>query len=172
MNTSQLECCIKCDTVLSASVVGVFAADSLPVHLPNQPFGLIVNTDRSFNPGRHWCAIYSDAHRHMEFFDSYGRVPEENSVFISRWLDNKAKTQDYNRRLLQSNQSTVCGLYCLLYLRQRLCGGSLDLFIQSFGTKLEINDEYVENIVSLAFPECVSNDRVYNQTCISLSPCI
>ena len=171
MNTSQLECCIKCDEVLSAHVVGVYASDTLPIHGTNQSYGLIVNTDKSTSPGRHWCAIYNDGHGHIEFFDSYGRSPGYNSVYISRWINQRAKTLEFNRKKLQSDHSTVCGLYCILYLHQRLNGTLMNEFLASLSATPDVNDEYVESIVTFAFPECVSNDFVFNQTCIPLTPC-
>ena len=30
MNTSQIECCIKCDPVMKDRVIGVFASDRIP----------------------------------------------------------------------------------------------------------------------------------------------
>ena len=106
----HLECCIKCDPVLSEYVIGVFASDTLPRQPMNQQYGLIVYTDSSSSPGRHWCAIYNDEYGHMEFFDSYGRNPKENTVYISQWIHQRAVTLNMNKKQLQSNHSTVCGL--------------------------------------------------------------
>ena len=90
MNTSHLECCIECDEILTARVIGVFASDrilNVPIH-----HELIVNTDKSTSPGQHWCAIFNDGHGHVEFFDRYCRPPEENSVHILKWIRETAKT--------------------------------------------------------------------------------
>ena len=119
MNTSQLECCIKCDDILSAYAIGVFASDTLPRHPINRPYGLIVNTDKSSDPGRHWCSIYNDGYGHVKFFDSYGRAPDKISVYISRWINQRAMTFNFCRRQLQSDYSTVCGHYCILYFHKK-----------------------------------------------------
>ena len=128
MNTSQLECCIKCDEILTARVIGVFASDCIP----NVPIhhGLIVNTDKFTSTEQHWCAIFNDGHGHVEFFDNYGRPPEENSVHILKWIRETAKT--WNQKQLQSSYSTVCGLYCLMYLRFKCLGGTMEKFTSLF----------------------------------------
>ena len=166
MNTSQLECCIKCDEVLAPRVIGVFASNRLSMVGVKQSYGLIVNTDKSSDPGQHWCAIYNDGHGHLEFFDSYGRPPKDNSAFIPQWINRRAMTLNFSRKQFQSDHSTVCGLYCILYLHQRLNGTSIDEFVASLSTNLKVNDEYIESIVTSAFPECVSNNVTYNQICI------
>ena len=53
MNTSQLECCVKCD-VLRDTVLGIFASDRLPIH---RPYGVIVNTDKHTQLGTNWCVL-------------------------------------------------------------------------------------------------------------------
>lgn len=68
MNTSQLECVIKSDEMLSAHLLGVFAADQIPKRRNKYPYGLIVNTDVSSKPGAHWCAIYGDRQGSVDFF--------------------------------------------------------------------------------------------------------
>ena len=163
------ECCIKCDKVLADHVIGVYASDRIPNHRFKHSYGLIVNTDKHTDPGQHWCTIYNDGHGHIEFFDSYGRPPTENSVLISSWINEISETLNFNNQQLQSNNSAVCGLYCLLYLHQRLNGISLDDFVKIFDSNLNANDEYVVNLRSSAFPECFSNKFVYNRNCCSLS---
>ena len=48
-------------------------------------------------------------------------------------------------------------------------GTSMDDFLALFSTNLDVNDEYVENLVTTAFPDCFSNSFVYNQTCLPLT---
>ena len=166
MNTSQLECCIKCDEILTARVIGIFALD----RIPNVPihYGLIVNTDKSTTPGQHWYAIF-DGHGHVEFFDSYGRPPEENSVHILKWIRETAKTWNFNQKQLQSNYSTVCGLHCLLYLRFKCLGGTMEEFTSLFdNSDFFVNDSFVYDMSFAIFSDCVKPDCTRNQSCCAL----
>ena len=125
MDTSQLKCMIHCDPVLNGQVLGVFAADRLPKGTLNYSYGFIANTDIHSSVGQHWCAFYGDGDGHVEFFDSYGRSPNSNSVYFVRWLDTYAKSIEINDKQLQSDNSTLCGLYCILFLRQRFNGQTM-----------------------------------------------
>jgi hypothetical protein len=136
------------------------------------PYGLIVNTDIQAMPGKHWCAIYSDVKGHVDFFDSYGMSPGENSAYIDRWINKRAKIMNFNKKKLQGENSNVCGLYCILFLRQRLLGFSFEHFIDTFdSTNLEANDEYVVQTVAKAYPQCFVNASAYNQSCTSFIKC-
>ena len=77
MDTTQLQCMIKCDAILNQRVIGEFAADRLPSELPHVPCGFIENTDIQNKPEQHWCAFYSDIRGHVDFFDIYGRTPTQ-----------------------------------------------------------------------------------------------
>ena len=169
MNTSQLESCIKCEDILSAYAIAVFASDTFPRHPINRPYGLIVNTNNSSVPGQHWCDVYDDGQGFVEFFDSYGRAPDKNSVYISRWINQRAMTFNICSKQLQSDHSTVCRHYCILYVHQKMNGTSMDDFVALFSTNLDVNDEYVEWLVTTAFPDCFSNSFAYNQTCLPLT---
>jgi len=128
-----------------------------------------VNTDRYGHPGQHWCAIYSNGYGQVECFDSYGRSPARNSIDIARWIHKRANTVLINPHQLQGNQSSVCGHYCLLYLRQRQCGVTLHAYVESFDHfNLEANDAYVVDVISSMYSDCLPNNCIYNQTCNQL----
>ena len=97
-------------------MLSVFLRRTLSRYPINRPYRFIVNTDQSSDPCRHWCAIYDDGYGHVEFFDSYGRAPDKNSVYISRWINQRAVTFNFCRKQLQGDYSTVCGRYCILHL--------------------------------------------------------
>lgn len=48
--------------------------------------------------------------------------------FFRRWLNEKAKTVGINRTQIQSDDSTVCGLYCVMFLRKVLIGDRMEDF--------------------------------------------
>lgn len=166
MNTTELQCCVDCDQLLKTRVYGVFAADRLPTKLLTLPVGFIANTDIHSKEGRHWCAFFVDNNGQVEFFDSYGRSPEYNSSFFKKWLNDNALTVKYNDVQIQSDYSNVCGLYCLFYLRQRLCGLTMNDIISYFDySNFAINDSFIFNYMSRIYSDCMKNACVYNQTC-------
>ena len=166
MNTSQLECCIESDPALRSYVIGVYAADHLPNRGFHQPYGLIVNTDIHSKSGQHWVAIYDNGHGQMDFFDSYARSPGENSVHIMQWINRRYKSLIVNRKRIQSDYSSVCGLYCLYYLRQRLLGESMEDILNRFNSDIvSYNDFYIYDVMTKAYSMCFENMCTYNQTC-------
>ena len=173
MDTSQLKCMIQCDVVLNGAVTGVFAADRLPTELPPTPFGFIANTDIHSKPGKHWCAFFCNFRGHVDFFDSYGRTPGQNSHHFRRWLEINANSVQTNRIQIQSDSSTLCGLYCILFLRQRLVGYTYQDFVNIFSASdLHFNDSFTADIMLNAYYECVGNELAYNQTCSALMTCV
>ena len=165
MNTSQLQCILTCDPVLQHRTLGVFAADQLPVDLPSHPCGFIANTDVRSKPGQHWLAFFIQSNI-IECFDSYGQHPGiYNGVFTS-WIIEHTKTVLVNGQRLQSDTSNVCGLYCIYFLHQRLLGKSMNQIVCQFSrSDFEGNDHYILNLMLDVFPDCVTNNCVYSQTC-------
>lgn len=167
MNTTQLQCMIRCDQVLKHKISGVFAADQLQNVTLNT--GFIANTDPHSKSGKHWCAFYIDENGHVDFFDSYGRLPRCNSSFFDTWLKKNASSVTLNSIQLQSNESFVCGLYCILFLHQRISGYTLNDFVKCFSTNHIVNDIFVYNMLTKAFDKCTSNKDVFNQCCRSIT---
>ena len=125
---------------------------------------LIVNTDIDSKIGVHWLSIYDDGNGNMEAMDSFWRSPRENSVYISNWINRRAKTALFNNVQIQSNESNVCGLYCLLFLRKKILMDTLQSFIEVFDTiNTDNNDAYIIDIMSAAFPQCLQSDSNYGQ---------
>ncbi len=173
MDTSQLKCMIECDPVLKQSILGVFAADRLPTELLRTPFGFIANTDIHAKPGRHWCAFFSNIRGHIDFFDTYGRTPNQNSQYFKEWLKSNGITIRTNHIQIQSDGSTLCGLYCVLFLHQRLIGCTYQDFLNVFDmSAVESNDKFVADTMLQAYHLCVGNDLNHTQMCTSLLNCL
>ena len=119
MNTSQIEKCIRQDVYMRESCLGCFPSDKLPV--PTKfPFGLVVNTDKSTEPGTHWLALWVDNDGNGEYFDSYGRKPPE---VIERYLlRHSKKWQCVLNAPIQGHLTAVCGQHCIHFLYQRARG--------------------------------------------------
>ena len=113
--------------------------------------------------------MLNDGHGHVEFFDSYGRPPEENSIHILKWILETAKTWNFNEKQLQSNYSTVCGLYCLLYLCFKCLGGTMEKFTSLFDdSDFFLNDSFVYDMSLAIFSDCVKTNCTRNQSCCAL----
>ena len=99
-----------CEPVLAPLIQGVFPSDKLPV-INICPSGLIANTDPHDQPGTHSVAMYFEAPRERELFDSYGFPPETYNMdtYILR------QATYCNDKTLRGLHSDVCGDYCLFY---------------------------------------------------------
>lgn len=94
---------------------GVGPIDRLPVTLIAKPRSFIVNLDESWKPGSHWVAIYFPVHGPAFYFDSYGRYPPDA---IINFMDRNSKFGwKYSIRKLQGDLSTLCGYYCIVFLK-------------------------------------------------------
>lgn len=97
--------------------LGVCARDKLKnIKLNRLPAAIIINTDRSDQPGKHWVAVYIDRIGNVEYFDSYGQSPlrEVYSKFRARKIARVITTP------IQAAGSVVCGQYCIFFCHMRL----------------------------------------------------
>ena len=176
MNTSQLMCVINSDPQLFASVLGVYSADQMPKYIRRGRF--IVNTDERYKPGTHWYAFYLYGFGRPALFDSYGKPPQHYNYDFLSCLRRNSSVWIYNTKKLQSNNSNVCGQYCLYFLIHRVRGQSLGDIVKfleetSCTDQLEetsCTDQYVNDYISRIFPYCTSDLRfVSNQSCFALN---
>ena len=87
---------------------GVYPADSI-----SQGNGcFILNTDVEGLPGTHWVWVFRSGRKNY-FFDSYGRHPS----FYHQQLWRQFSQYNCNDKRLQGQTSTVCGDWCLLFLK-------------------------------------------------------
>ena len=154
MNTLQIE---KYLSTLPVHNVGVHAADCLP-HIISPSTALVVNTDPHNEGGTHWVAFYLDENYNdgrgmIEYFDSYGQPPHLH--YYQGFLRRNARRYLYNEHRLQSDNTQVCGQYCLVYLYLRT---KFDLkmleFVQLFGdtaSSTTHNDALVERLFNFLY---------------------
>lgn len=120
MNTSQIRTILRNDVMASDCFHGVFPMDSLP----KMDYGCyVINTDDADEPGEHWLAVYND-HGHIEYFDSFGRLPLDKRLEI--FLGDHYK---YNKIQLQQLFSNACGFYCVYYILHRVRGFTMEEII-------------------------------------------
>ena len=143
LNEKTIENILSCHN----SFVGCFASDELSQMTFKSPCFFIVNLDRKHMNGSHWVAIGLFTNK-LEIFDPLGfdilAWPK-----ISCDLLNFVHKFSFSRRILisrriQSNQSDLCGLYCIYYVMSRQNHSFLKL--QSlFSSRLRLNDSILLN---------------------------
>lgn len=138
MNSLQLEKIFEYYGKNKLFYYGIFPIDKLPV-INGLPACLIINNQPSNKEGQHWIAIYFDKNRKCEFFDSFGKSPHFYGV--NNYLRNNSKTININRKIIQSNISEYCGLYCIFFLIFKLKGRSMTFYNNLFKKNPIENDK-------------------------------
>ena len=147
LDTLQISRILKAHPKSSATFVGCVPSDRIPV-LETFPYAAIINTDPAKYSGQHWVAVYVNSPHSVEYFDSYGELPNKN---ICSFLDNFS----YVRRstlALQRLDTNSCGHYCIYFIMKRCAGRSVEWIL---GRLKGIRDrdkyvvEYVCRIISL-----------------------
>lgn len=115
---------------------GVFACNRLPT-LNKSPCIAIANTDPDYKPGEHWCAFFISSDRYGEYFDSFGQPPAAEHL---KFMKSNCKTWTYNKKIIQSNNSSICGNYCIMYLLFKICGYKMSHFLKIFNNNCDLND--------------------------------
>lgn len=179
MNTIQIWNALSANQYTNKYFKGVFPIDRIPKFIRSRPALLVVNTDKSNQPGTHWIALYLNSKGSVEYFDSYGREPKHKE-FIKFFKRNKLHTIFYNKTQLQSFLSDVCGQYCCVYLLQKSKKCTLNNFVNKYfkGQSFILNDIKVNKLFSDNFPDFKiiksSNKKFIKQvqTCHKLiTPC-
>lgn len=115
---------------------GVFASNRLPT-LIKTPCIVIANTDPDYKPGEHWCAFFITSDRYGEYFDSFGLPPATAHL---KFMRSNCKVWTYNKKIIQSGNSSICGNYCLIYLLFKIYGYKMSHFLKIFNNNRELND--------------------------------
>lgn len=158
-DTIQLSKACQEDPFIQPVFQGVFAADQVPfqklARLSN--WAIIINTDPASRPGQHWVAAMKRNGR-CYFFDSYGNDPSVYQRNIWRPFNRcERNTKDY-----QQTFSTVCGDYCLFFLRLFCLKDfrpDFDHLDQYFDEHRDSeNDNLVHNIVHQWFPKILDEE--------------
>lgn len=88
---------------------GVFARNDLPIPINNNDESIIVNTDTSNLPGKHWIAIKKINNRYI-YFDPAGWIPFKNII------EQYPNTIVYSFNNSQPYFSKTCGYHCIFFL--------------------------------------------------------
>lgn len=158
LNTLHITRALENDPSTSPCFAGVFASDQIPATTPFYPCCMVWNTDTSHQPGQHWvCVFISDPHSRIDYFDSYGLPPIVTSFrnFIvknTRHQRGRNVRFYYNTHTFQGLTTTVCGHYCLYFLRLRCQGYSFNQILHSFPSPvMGESDMYVKECIQAMF---------------------
>lgn len=115
MTTTTHELWERGRKIMGSDFVGVFPLDKLP-QLSTLTAGkaLIVNTDSSNLPGRHWIAVYVKPHV-LEVFDPFGAIAYPHLLIARLHMDPRRRVA-YNRMGIQEPTSKACGQHCLRWI--------------------------------------------------------
>ena len=124
--------------------IGTFPCDKLP-RIINFPCSLVINTGPSTTPGEHWVAISFDKDGNGLYFDSFGNPPlkEEILYFLNKY---SLYTWKYNPFILQSETSSTCGYYAVLFIRLIIRNVKFKNIINLFYKNTKINDVIITQL--------------------------
>ena len=120
---------------------GTFALDKLPRKV-KYPSSMIINNQKSTEPGAHWVAVYFDSKKHAFFFDSYAQSAK--SYNLESYLIKHSLKLIENKKQLQGF-SSYCGYYCVLFIIFTSLG-YLKEFLNFFKSPLK-NDYLIEKLI-------------------------
>jgi hypothetical protein len=143
MNTSQITYLLK----KYEKFKGVYPIDKIPYIKCGT---LIVNTDISTGPGKHWVAITINNKRPSEYFDSFGLPPIHKKIID--YLDFYKYKYIYNKITLQNAASSTCGNYCVIYATLRCRGYKYNKILKIFTKNTIVNDKIALAIIKKLMP--------------------
>jgi len=121
---------------LVPSFLGVFSADTLPKSLKTiSNWCMVINTAKYDESGDHWVGLYHTPDQITRFFCSYGSDPfqeERIPATIANMIRNLDGDVQYNKARLQSDCTSVCGQYTVLFILSMEAGIPYDSFLQLF----------------------------------------
>lgn len=161
MNTIEILNILKSDQTVAQVFLGVFPINLLP-KINKLPAALVINLDVSTMPGSHWVSLYFDNLGNCEYFDSYGREPDELKSFISK----NCKQYIYNNIQVQRSMTSTCGQMCIYVLLWRARSIRFKDIIKSIDS-----DEFVVGFINSLYrvDTCVyNNEFIVNQISKSL----
>ena len=135
METHEIIALLQNDANVGDYFRGVFSKDLAPKSVL-APCAIIINTEPISNPKGHWIAIWIDRDRIADFFDSGGN----KAGFFHKFLKENSIKYTENTTRIQGGLTKTCGMYCVLFLKARCQGASMQKFVDQFSAT-----DYVQN---------------------------
>ena len=158
----------KEDPVLNPLFKGVFPADKLPSVSKQETRAMIVNTDPTGQPGKHWLAIFTQWGC-CEVFDSFALpLKTYSNPSLQAWFKQWPTRMESNKPL-QSLDTFTCGHYGTLFLKARARERSFEDFLMPWSAhNFVLNDiKGGEAIDKLIKKELFLQDLKGSQTCVT-----
>lgn len=148
LNTLQLRHALTENAETEPCFRGIYPCDYLKnLNGQSTPELIIVNTDPSDKPGKHWLLFFFDRQtKTMEMFDSLGRTVEQYSQSIQDYVAVRALKIKYVTERMQPPNSPLCGHYCLYYAYVRCSGQYMENIIKEMPSA-----EWIKNCVPILF---------------------
>ena len=142
----EIEKLINCyaDSETKQAFVGVFAINTLPNQVHHLPLLLIVNTDASNLPGRHWKVAYISEERQGEIFDS---LVTPVNILLEQWMNKFSNKWIMSSKTIQHPLSPSCGAYALHFVLSRLHCKDLQSYVNQFSPTLSENENFIKKFM-------------------------
>lgn len=124
LNTLQLRHALTHNLMTQSYFDGIYPLDELK-SIETPPKMIVVNTDPSYKPGKHWMLFFRD-NDVMELFDSLGRDLSDMEADIKTFAHRFNDTVKYVSQRVQPVNSSLCGHYCLYFAHRRCDGHSMN----------------------------------------------
>ena len=118
---------------------GVYSRDNWP---KIKDGAYIINLDEYSDIGTHWIALWVNNSNNITYFDSFGveHIPEEIKAFIGN------KNINTNVFRIQTNDSIMCGYFCIGSINYMLNGKTLTEYTYFFSPNdFKKNDDIILN---------------------------
>jgi hypothetical protein len=134
---------------------GVYPLDmvykAIPLIEPKSEGGLILNLDKSGEPGVHWCSIYwnaSNSKPQICYYDSFARAPRKETIddiknIVKKLNSDKHIKLKINGVTNQDKSSVSCGYLCIKFLMDMFRNGN---FKKATGYGIKKSEEQAEQL--------------------------
>ena len=142
-----------------SNFLGVFAADQICNIRCNQVGTVIVNTDPSHLPGRHWISLFL-GEKDIYIYDPLS-LNVYKSDFFKKFLIRMNKVLHFNAIQIQRADSMMCGYHALVFCFVMKNGGSEKRFKSFLQTFASYNVKDREQL-SLTYYKIIQNESKSN----------
>lgn len=150
LDTLEIERILKHDPYCKHLFLGVFALNELPLIVKKRPSILVFNFSNSWEEGSHWgtLALNKDEHMSIFYFESFGLCPLLPELV--KFFKNNGSRLCMSTRKLQSEQTTVCGIYACLFAIMYAKSCNIRNFYELFSLRMSRveNDAHVQCLLT------------------------
>jgi hypothetical protein len=121
--------------------------------------GMVLNHDKSDEPGSHWVALLIDnIARTIEYYDSVGEFPiYEINLFINKLKKHFPQYKIKINNKVHQRENSECGVYSIYFLVQRILGYTFEDIINNI-----ITDKNMENYRRIIFD--TNEERIHQRS--------